>query len=748
MHASSATRAPRRGQQWLEWRSRRGVVARCILLAAAFVVLPVAASAYIGPGAGFTLLTSSMVLLTTIVVVGATLLAWPFRAVWRLLRYGKPPKPWVRRMIVVGFDGQDPKLTDRFMSEGKLPNFAKLAQSGCYKPLRTTIPSISPVAWSSFCTGTQPAKHNIFDFLGRDRNTYQPLLSSTHIGKVKRKLRIGRLRLPLGRPPLRLLRRSKPFWTVLGENRVWSTILRVPITFPPDNFHGAQLSAMCAPDLLGTQGSFLLYTTRTEKRRFKEGGIRIRLPAGRDHLETAIHGPGNDFLAGQPPLKLPMKIRLHREQRRVTVRVGDVAVELAPGELSPWLRLQFRALPWVTVQGVCRMQVMEMDEHFSLYVTPINLDPEKPAMPVSHPPYYASYLAKKIGTFATLGLAEDTWALNEDVIDEETFLQQAYSIDRERQDMFFAALDRLRRGCLVCVFDATDRIQHMFWHHIDPGHPAAQHRGDSDHADAIERIYRHNDALVGRLLQRLQDGDVLVVLSDHGFTSFRRGVNLNAWLARNGYLALLPGSTGTSEWLADVDWSRTRAYSLGLSGVFLNVAGREAQGIVVRDTEAAALKAELVAKLTGLVDDEAGCVAINEVFDSAQVYQGPYLENAPDLVIGYNAGYRVSWDGATGIVAGPVFEDNVKAWSGDHCVDPRLVPGVFFCTRRIERDDPALIDIAPTALRLFGLEPPPYMEGRSLFEERGRFDGATRADGGPGIGADGAGTDEKERAAT
>jgi predicted AlkP superfamily phosphohydrolase/phosphomutase len=222
-------------------------------------------------------------------------------------------------------------------------------------------------------------------------------------------------------------------------------------------------------------------------------------------------------------------------------------------------------------------------------------------------------------------------------------------------------------------------------------------------------------------MNTLRRGDVLMVLSDHGFTSFRRGVNLNVWLEQNGYLTLKEGASGGAEWLADVDWSRTRAYALGLSGLFLNVRGREAQGIVEPGAEAEALKAELRAKLAGLVDEERGEVGINDLFDTAKVYHGPYLDNAPDFVVGYNAGYRVSWDCATGQVTGPVFEDNVKAWSGDHCVDPRLVPGVFFCNHRIDREDPSLLDIAPTALTLFGLETPPYMEGKTLIQNPSRL---------------------------
>jgi predicted AlkP superfamily phosphohydrolase/phosphomutase len=263
------------------------------------------------------------------------------------------------------------------------------------------------------------------------------------------------------------------------------------------------------------------------------------------------------------------------------------------------------------------------------------------------------------------------------------------------------------------VFDATDRIQHMFWRYLDPAHPARTPTAGL-HGDAIRELYRHNDALVGRAMAQLGADDVLMVVSDHGFTSFRRGVNLNRWLLNEGYLVLRPDRTGAAEWLRDVDWSRTRAYSIGLTGLFLNLKGREAGGVVPPGAEAVALKREIMEKLGGIVDEERGEIAIREVFDSADLYDGPYTGNAPDLLVGYNAGYRISWDGATGVVAGPVFSDNTRAWSGDHSIDPRLVPGVLFCNRPIDTTDPSLIDIAPTALRLFGIEPPAYMDGRPL----------------------------------
>jgi predicted AlkP superfamily phosphohydrolase/phosphomutase len=684
------------------------------------------AQAYIGPGAGFAIASSFLVIFVTVLLALASLLVLPFRMLWRAIRRPKTEKPLIRRLIVVGLDGQDPRLTDRFMAEGKLPNFERLAQMGCYRRLATTYPSISPVAWSSFSTGTHPAKHNIYDFLDRDRRTYLPLLSSTKIGEVEKFLKIGKYRFPLHKPELRLLRKSVPFWTILGQHHIWSTVLRVPITFPPDRFYGAQLAAMCVPDLLGTQGTFLLYTTRAPEGEFKEGGLRFQLEPGRASWETTIDGPENIYVENGKPFQVPLRIEPGANGAGLTrLHVGGDRYELATGQLTDWITLTFRASPAKKVTGLTRMLVIEAGEHFSLYMCPINIDPGSPAMPVSHPDYYATYLAKKHGDFATLGLAEDTWALNEKVIDDGAFLEMTYDIDREREEQFFTSLDRLRRGSLVCVFDTTDRIQHMFWRYLEDGHPAAAATGngaaDPEHKQAIEELYKRNDRLVGKVLGKLQKGDLLFVISDHGFTSFRRGVNLNAWLLANGYLTLKEGADGSAEWLRDVDWSRTRAYCVGLTGMFLNLAGREGEGIVEPGAQAEALKRELIEKLSGLRDEEKHEVGINEMFDTAALYQGPYLGNAPDMLVGYNHGYRVSWDCATGMVSGPVFEDNVKAWSGDHGVDPRIVPGVLFSNRDVHDDDPALMDIAPTALSLFGIRPPEHMDGKPLFE-RARFE--------------------------
>jgi predicted AlkP superfamily phosphohydrolase/phosphomutase len=680
-------------------------------------LIPEAASAYIGPGAGFAAGAPVAFFLVTVLLVVGTLLIWPFKKAWRLLRHRRPGKPQVKRLIVVGLDGQDPRVTDRLLEQGRLPNLKALAEEGVYSRLATTYPSITPVAWSSFSTGVQPGKHNIFDFLDRDRRSYLPILSSVRIGKVEKELKLGKWRIPLGKPEITLLRRSKPWWKILGEHNVWSTVIRVPISFPPDKFYGAQLGAMSIPDLLGTQGTFLLFTTRKASGKFKEGGLRVELQrnGSPDSFETHVTGPENGFIEGNPAMKIPMSIRLDRAARRARVKLNGTELELEPWKLSDWVKLEFHAAPTVGVAGLARIMVTEMDDEFSLYMTPIAIDPESPAMPISHPNYFATYLQKRVGSYSTMGLAEDTWALNERVTRDGTFWRQTVDIDDERRRMLFSAMDRLGSGALVCVFDGVDRVQHMYWRYSEDGHPAREHAENGEHVDAIEKYYMRNDELVGQVREKLRDGDLLMVLSDHGFTSFRRGVNLNRWFLDNGYLALKDGADGKSEWLRDVDWSRTKAYAVGLSGIFLNVEGREAKGIVKPGAEAEALKAEIAEKLKGLQDPDKDATGINEAFDTQKIYDGPYKGNAPDLLIGYNHGYRASWDCASGVVDTPLFEDNTKAWSGDHCVDPRLVPGVFFCNRKIDVEDPALIDIAPTALRLFGVQPPPHMEGKPLF---------------------------------
>jgi predicted AlkP superfamily phosphohydrolase/phosphomutase len=671
---------------------------------------PHAQLAYVGPGAGFAFLGSFLTIVTGFILSLFSLVLWPFRMLWRLVRRRQGfRRAHIRKLIFLGLDGLDPNLTERYLAEGKLPNLARLRDQGSFRRLRTTFPALSPVAWSTFATGVNPAKHNIFDFLNRNMKTYVPELSAARVSNP-RVLKLGRLRIPLSPPIVEMRRKSQPFWKLLGAQNIGSTIIRVPVTFPPDKFNGRQLSAMSTPDLRGTQGSFSQFTTRLETATY-ESGSRYPLKRHGSVLEGSLEGPENTMWEGGGTLRIPFRIVQNGHGPQLEIEGRSYPLEA--GAYTPWIKLQFRAGLGVKVAGIARFMATEISPEFSLYCTPVQIDPESPALPISHPSFYAAYLAKILGTYSTLGMAEDTWALNEGVIDDQGFLDQAYSLMAEREQMFSNALEKTRRGVVACVFDTTDRVQHMFYRFLW-GSPAACGGLSGRPTDAIEDLYQRVDRLVGKTQQHVDDHTVLFVLSDHGFTSFRRAVNLNSWLLQSGYLALAGGRTESGRYFKGVDWSRTRAYTMGLGGLYLNIKGREAQGIVNPGAEAQALKQELIGKLTRLMDGPQ--IAIRTVYATSALYKGPYLAEAPDLIVGYNEGYRTSWDAAVGMVASEVFEDNRKAWSGDHCVDPVLVPGVIFCNRKMDAADPGLEDLAPTALTLFGLEPPAWMEGKSVFD--------------------------------
>ena len=684
-----------------------------LVLLIAFVLFPAAAHAYAGPGAGFAVLSSFWAIFVAFLYSLYALIAWPIRQLFRFLRrrnaYGNAV---FEQAVILGFDGMDPDLAERFMNEGRLPNLAKLREEGTFSKLRTTFPPISPVAWSTFMTGVNPGKHNIYDFLARNTSTYLPFLSSAEIKGPKRRIKIGKYSFPLGKTEIKAMRKGTPFWHWLGKAGIFSSVIRVPVTFPPEKFEGVLLSGMCVPDLKGSQGTFCLCTTRTSGDKFREGGVRVAIERENGVCRSYVPGPDSPLTekAGSE-LRVEYEIRADAAAKQAHLTVGLERFTLKVGEYSDWIPIEFKAGVGFTAHGICRFYLKEVSPEVEVYLTPVNIDPRHPDLPISHPITYSIYLAKLYGAFATLGLAEDTWALNEHVLDDDAFLAQAYSNHEDRERMLFDALDKTRQGLCTCVFDTTDRVQHMFWRYLEEDHPAARGVPKDQRREVIPDLYERMDRLVGRVMEKIDDDALLMVISDHGFKSFARCLNLNAWLHQNGYLALKDGRTESGDWFEDVDWSRTRAYTMGLNGLYLNVKGREKQGIVEAG-EADALKEEIKQKLTGLVDPASGAVGITGVFITGNVYRGPYTENAPDLLIGYGAGYRASWDSVMGKVTAQVFEDNVKAWSGDHCIDPRLVPGVLFSSHKFIEEKPAIVDVAPTILKLFGLAVPAHFDGK------------------------------------
>jgi predicted AlkP superfamily phosphohydrolase/phosphomutase len=715
----SANRLARRG----------GWAARVVCLAALYVLIAQEpASAYIGPGAGFAVGTTIVAFLVSFLTSLVAIFLWPIRWLLRAIRGRRAhARARVKRFVILGLDGMEPSLAEKYMAEGKMPNLSELKEEGTYRHLGTTAPPLSPVAWSSFLTGCNPGKHCIFDFLTRDRRNYLPLLSSVSIKGPNRTIKIGKHRIPLGKPDIRLLRKGKPFWNALGEHGIFSNIIRVPITFPPEPFRGVLLSAMCVPDLRGSQGTFSYYTTRAEGEDEYTGGERIHLERNGQMIRSHLVGPENSLNTDAGPMRCPFQITV-TGPGRASLRICGQTVELKQGEYTPWINVKFNAGLGIKVKGICEFLLLSTEPAFELYVTPIQIDPAKPAMSISHPDAYATYLTKAHGTYATLGLVEDTWALNAKILSDDAFLHQCLEADAEREAMFFDALSKVRHGLCVCVFDGTDRIQHMFWRYIDPKHPAHQGQAGQQHRNAIEELYVRMDDLVGRTMDACDDDDtVLMVISDHGFNSFRRGIDLNYWLEQNGYLTFKPEKRG-DKYLAGVDWSRTRAYALGLAGIWLNIKGREAHGIV-DPQESDRLREELCGKLSGLVDDETSELAISRAFDAHEIYRGPYRAEGPDIVVGYGKGYRVCWEAAVGQPTDKLFHDNEKAWSGDHCIDPKLIPGVLFCNRKIETKNPRLLDVGATALDMFGVAVPRHMDGRPMIvaDADGTFPNGTRS---------------------
>ena len=410
------------------------------------------------------------------------------------------------------------------------------------------------------------------------------------------------------------MRKSVPFWKILGENGIFSTVLRVPITFPPEKFKGHLLSGMCAPDLKGSQGTFSFYTSDPAKIQKREGGLAIPVEVKDDRIETYLSGPENTMLKKPEEIRLPMVIAIDRAPKKRRSRFRARNSLFKRNTFSPWIRLTFRPGLGIKIKAICQFYVSRIAPHFEMYVTPLNIDPEKPALPISHPFIYSVYLAKLLGSFITLGEANDTWALNEGALSEQAFLELTYANHHEWEGdaLQRPGQDKARPGRLRL---RNDR-QHLA--HVlaisRQGPSGAPKNGPAEMGpEVIEDLFVKMDEMIGRVRKSMARKSVLFVMSDHGFKPFRRGVNLNSWLHQNGYLALKRRrGRGSGEWFKDVDWNRTKAYALGLGGLYVNQKGREAQGIVAAGREAKALRAELQKKLTGLEDDATGTAAIDE----------------------------------------------------------------------------------------------------------------------------------------
>jgi predicted AlkP superfamily phosphohydrolase/phosphomutase len=630
-----------------------------------------------------------------------------------------------KKVIVIGIDGMDPRLSERMMKEGLLPNLEKLRAGGGFSTLGTSTPPQSPVAWANFINGAGPGDHGIFDFIHRHpEEQCAPFYSAAETIPGEGFWEVGDHRVQLDfwpfnhKPPKTVLKRQGvPFWDYLDAAGVPSTFYDLPSNYPASPSHHGHHRCLCGmgtPDMLGTYGTYQYFVEDGPPETSDEGGgKRSRLVFDGETARAKIVGPENGSLKIPRPMTVEFLVHRDREADAAVIEFKDRKLVLKAGQWSRWTPLDFNpSVLGQGVPGVCRFYLQEVAPTFRLYVSPINMDPAAPALQISEPKTFVSDIARRLGPFATTGFQEDYSARKNGVFSDDEYARQAGMVLEERLAMLEHAVDNYEDGLLFFYFSSSDLQSHMFWWDSDDRHPIRTDAEAKKYFGHVHRLYRKLDEVVGELMDRYGSRATLIVMSDHGFANFGRQFNLNSWLRGWGYL----GPPECTSIMKDVDWSQTTAYGLGINGLYLNMKGRERDGIVEPGDQREALLAELTERLEAVTDADAdGKPVIRGVYRSDQIYRGNATALAPDLIIGYHRGYRASWATISGDLGNGVLVDNDLAWSADHCADALEVPGVLFSNHPIRGRSPSLVDLAPSILAEFGLPTPPQMVGKDVF---------------------------------
>lgn len=629
------------------------------------------------------------------------------------------------KMIVLGFDGMDPVIVRRLMQKGELPNMQKLAQMGTFTMMQSTIPPQSPVAWGSFITGSDPGVHGIFDFLTRDPKTYIPKFSQadTIPADPAWTLKMGKYRLPLKSAEVILKREGKAFWDYLEERDIEATIFKIPNNYPPSKSKQRTISGMGTPGLQDGYGFYTIYTS-DEQESMKDISPNYMYYAYIDENNTMkgeIEGPVNDLVKDDehPKPIVPFKVYVDHKNKTARIDIQEKEILIAEGEYSDWIEIDFSLIEGISsVTGMVKFYLLELGEKFRLYISPIHISPANPALPICTPPSYSKELVQQVGLFHTINLPADTHALSKGAFTVENFIVQSMSVFDESRKIFQYELDRFlnrKAGLLFFYFSSLDQGQHMFWALKDKEHPY-YHPEESLKCGYInDELYRKHDQVLGEIFKKVPPDIKIIVMSDHGFAPFRREFNLNTWLFNEGYLKLsLDMLDGELSLFDYVDWGNTRAYGLGLNGLYLNLAGREGEGHVNPQAKRNVLE-EIKAKLEQFKDPKNGQQVVSEAFISEDYYSKDFLDRAPDIIVGCNSGYRISGSSALGTLNLQPVIDNMDWWSGDHCMNPLHVPASFLANFKINKQEPDIMDIAPTILKCFSIENPSTMRGKSLI---------------------------------
>jgi predicted AlkP superfamily phosphohydrolase/phosphomutase len=634
-------------------------------------------------------------------------------------------RPVTKQVVVLGFDGADPTLLSKWMAAGKLPNLARLAQTGTFETLGTINPPESPVAWASFATGLNPGGTGIFDFLKRDPKTYLPKLGL--VSRKKPKFLFGLL--PLRAAQVTNERHGVPFYQATADAGYKTTVIRMPLEFPPTPIPGGKLwSGLDVPDIRGTWGTFFYFGTDVtpwEEGDTEFGGRFMRLQLNRNEASSAIDGPIDPTARTYHRITVPIHFAIAPDASTVGIQLGQHTESVKVRHWSKWFHVTFKITPCVSVSAICRFYVLEISPDLRVYMCPMNIDPENPILPVSYPAGWTKELVKKYGLFKTIGWWHDTWALNEEKIGEGVFLQDLFRTMHTESKIVLDQLQHDPPSLMVAVFTATDSISHMFWRLMDPQSPRYDRVLASQYGGAILRVYEAMDQVVGQVKRAMKHGGTLIIVSDHGFHPWRKGFNTNTWLVENGYMVLknpkasekaykLSSLYNQGSFFPNVDWRQTKAYALGLGQIYLNLKGREKDGIVEPGPEADQVLQQLRGQLLAYRDPDTHKPVLEDVYLAREIDHGAYMSEAPDLQLNFYPGYRTSWQTALGAIPQGVVVANLKKWSGDHCAaDPKDTGGILLIDRKLSTSNPTIEDVAPTVLKLLGVSAPDKLDGRA-----------------------------------
>lgn len=630
------------------------------------------------------------------------------------------------RMIVLGFDGMDPATVNRLMMKGELPNMQKLGGQGVFTMMRTTIPPQSPVAWGSFITGADPGVYGIYDFLSRDPKTYMPEFSQSDTLPAEWHIKLGKYNIPLKSAQIVLRREGKAFWDYLEERDIEATIFKIPTNFPPSKSKQRTIAGMGTPSIRDGYGIYTIYTSDEDEYNKNISPHHVYYAyINEDNVmeDGKIEGPVNDLVESneyeENKPEIPFQVYVDYKHKTARIDIQGKQILISEGEYSDWVEIEFPLIKHLaSVTGMVKFYLLELGERFRLYISPIHISPGDPAAPICTPSSYSKELVDHCGLFHTISLPADTHALSKHTFNMENFIVQSMSVFKESKKMFQYEFERFLSGkgqLLFFYFSSLDQGQHMFWALNDKEHPYYKPDAAQKFGFMTDELYRKHDRILGEVLKRTPKDVRIIAMSDHGFAPFRRTVNLNTWLRNEGYLKLDVDDVADEVSIMEyADWGNTKAYAVGLNGLYLNMQNREAEGIVTKE-ERRKLLEEIKAKLERLTDPGNGQKVVSHAFISEDNFSKDFLDRAPDIIVGFNRGYRTSGDSAIGGMHPDVLADNMDWWAGDHCMNPLHVPATFIANFKIDKKIPDMRDMAPTILKHFGIENPATMTGKALI---------------------------------